>query len=347
MKSLRFLVLVVVLLSFVVVSPVAAGKGDPQTVSITATAADQVSVEAMSPAARAAAQPLPFPPLVIQKGGKEAVGKPGFAPAGAANPAALSSAKADFPADWQLSEAEISALEDLADDPYGTSNLYTGFYSNYYSQMWTYYPWRAVGKLYFNGGYCSASVISPNNVIVTAAHCVWNSDTHSWRSGWYFVPAARSSSAPYGTFAWQQATMLTAYQTAPTTARDVAVIKLKNNSAGHSVTYYTGWLGRRWNYGYTRSLFATGYPSNLSSGYYQYICAAESFSGGTDVLGMGCKMTYGSSGGPWIDAYYPYLSGSYNYVESVVSSGNPSYPTFYGARFTSSNIVPLCSTIGC
>jgi hypothetical protein len=32
----------------------------------------------------------------------------------------------------------------------------------------------AIGKLFMTGGYCSASVISGKNIIVTAAHCCWN-----------------------------------------------------------------------------------------------------------------------------------------------------------------------------
>jgi hypothetical protein len=143
--------------------------------------------------------------------------------------------------------------------------------------------------------------------------------------------------------------MLTAYKPDPHPRRyDVAVISLDKNSAGKKVTDYTGYLGRSWNYGYTQHHHAMGYPSNLTDGTkYTYTCAAESFSAGTDVLGMGCNMTYGSSGGPWSRWFMPYRGGANNYVNSVVSGGDPEVKTFYGARFSSSNIVPLCNDEGC
>jgi hypothetical protein len=41
----------------------------------------------------------------------------------------------------------------------------------------------AIGKLFLNGGYCSASVISGNNIIVTAAHCCWDRTKNNWIGG--------------------------------------------------------------------------------------------------------------------------------------------------------------------
>ena len=83
------------------------------------------------------------------------------------------------------------------------------------------------------------------------------------------------------------------------------------------------------------------------------LCAAESFSpsaacGGNTVLNMGCNMTGGSSGGPWVNGY----RGG-NWVNSVVSGyDNASCTgtfgqTFNGPRFTSTNIVALCNAQGC
>ena len=131
------------------------------------------------------------------------------------------------------------------------------------------------------------------------------------------------------------------------TRYDVAVIRLRNNSAEPAGDLLHGSLGRSWNYGSVLSLFAFGFPGNVGSGQTLQVCVAQTFSGGTDVLGMGCNMTYGSSGGPWVRVYKPYFQSSTNYVDWVVSRGNPAVPTFYGARFTSNNIVPLCNSAGC
>jgi len=66
-------------------------------------------------------------------------------------------------------------------------------------------PSAAIGKLFTNEGTCTASVISGNNVIVTAGHCCYNRTSNNWIGGWSFVPAmitgARPSAPSAG--AWQ------------------------------------------------------------------------------------------------------------------------------------------------
>ena len=92
-------------------------------------------------------------------------------------------------------------------------------------------------------------MISPNNIIVTAAHCLYDTENNSWMDGWTFVPADRAGAAPYGTFPWTSARVLNNWINASGTDRryDIAVIALGNNSAGRPVTFYSGWLGRSWN----------------------------------------------------------------------------------------------------
>jgi len=211
----------------------------------------------------------------------------------------------------------------------------------------------AIGKLFSSAGTCSASVISGNNIIVTAAHCCWNRSTGNWIGGWSFAPAYNNGNAPYGTFAWSQARVLNSWINNGDVASDICLIALQNDSAGRGVTYYTGWLGRSWNYGSALSQHALGYPGNIGGGNTLQLCAAESFaptgSGcGSDVLNMGCSMTYGSSGGPWIRDY---RTG--NHVDSVVHGYDSTSctgtfgKTFNGPRFTSNNILALCNAQGC
>ncbi|MEM8837622.1 MAG: hypothetical protein AAGE89_05980 [Pseudomonadota bacterium] len=104
---------------------------------------------------------------------------------------------------------------------------------------------------------------------------------------------------------------------------------------------------------FCQSLHALGYPGNIGGGNKMELCSAESFNpssgcGGSSVLNMGCSMTFGSSGGPWLRSW----RGG-NWVNSVVSGyDNTSCTgsfgqTFNGPRFTSDNIVKLCNAIGC
>jgi V8-like Glu-specific endopeptidase len=211
----------------------------------------------------------------------------------------------------------------------------------------------AVGKLFSNAGTCTASVISGNNVIVTAAHCCYDRSSKNWIGGWSFAPAYNQGYAPYGTFGWSSATILTSWINNGDIPSDVCVIRLQNDAQNRGVTYYTGWLGRSWDWGATQSHHALGYPGNLGNANSLELCTSQSFAassacGGDGVLNTGCSMTYGSSGGPWIRNYR-----SDNWVNAVVhgyssdSCTGTFGKTFNGPRFTSGNIATLCNAIGC
>jgi V8-like Glu-specific endopeptidase len=214
-------------------------------------------------------------------------------------------------------------------------------------------PSPPIGKLFLNGGYCSASVISGNNIIVTAAHCCWDRTQNNWIGGWSFVPGYINGNAPFGVFNWAQARVLNSWINNGDIASDVCLIALQNDSHGHGVTYYTGWLGRAWNWGPVENVHALGYPANLDGGNFLELCTAESFpqpaACGAGVLNMGCSMTFGSSGGPWIRN--DYRTG--NHVNSVVhgyvnqSCTGTFGSTFNGPQFTTNNIVTLCNAQGC
>lgn len=336
-----------------------AQQPDQTTVTITASSAvQQATLKAWTREARQSAKPLPFPSVQGNPAPEETepavTGQPSLAQGGQPDLKAVRAARQQFPEEWAALQQDATLQSDMGIE--GTAGVYTSYLGNYFSQMWTGFPYGAVGKLYITGGgYCSASVISPNNIIVTAAHCVYNTDTNTWLGGWTFVPADRAGSAPFGTFPWSSATVLTNWVNASNSLAgrpyDVAVINLGNNSSGYPVTAYTGWLGRSWNYGYVQHMHSIGYPSNLTNGtLYTYICSAESFQQGADILGKGCNMMHGSSGGPWIRVFTPFTSGARNYVNSVVSGGLPGSTwgnTYYGARFSDNNIVPLCSAAGC
>lgn len=217
----------------------------------------------------------------------------------------------------------------------------------------TNYPDAPIGKLFSSSGYCSASVVSGNNAIVTAAHCCYNRSNKNWVGGWVFAPAYQNGAAPFGTFNWTSATILTSWITNGDIPSDVCVLRLANNANGRGVTFYTGWLGRSWNFGSIQEHHALGYPGNLGGGNVLELCTSESFSpsapcGGGNVLNTGCSMTYGSSGGPWIRSY----RGG-NWVNSVVHGYDGTGctgtfgQTFNGARFTSGNIVTICNAAGC
>jgi len=210
----------------------------------------------------------------------------------------------------------------------------------------------AIGKLFMNGGTCSASVVSPKNIIVTAGHCCWNRTTNAWIGGWSFAPGYNNGNAPYGVFNYAQARVLNSWINNGDIPSDICLISLQNDATNHGVSYYTGWLGRAWNESSTQNMRSLGYPGNIGGSNSLESCTAQSSaqpsSCGSGVLNMACNMTYGSSGGPWIMDY-----GTGNHVDATVHGYVSQTCTgtfgqeFDGPQFTTNNIVNLCNAMGC
>jgi V8-like Glu-specific endopeptidase len=207
--------------------------------------------------------------------------------------------------------------------------------------------------LYSSAGTCSAAVISPNNVIVTAAHCLYDTDINLWYDDWVFVPAFKNGAAPFGGFTWLDAVVPTAWAVAGSSSAgaryDVGVIKLAPNSDGLNVTFYTGWLPYAMNGSYVQHAHSFGYPVNIGNANYSIVCEAESFSQSGEIMGMGCPMQFGASGGPWLKTFVPYSTGAMNYVTNVTSHmrTDTAGRAFYAARFNNSNIGVVCNSAGC
>lgn len=279
-------------------------------------------------------------------------------PGGAAMDNAIEVAREAFVDDWATLEALDAMIgsEELEPQPMaqlkGTPGVFTRYSGNLHTQMWQDTPWRKIGKLYFinaNGGvsYCTANVISRNNIIVTSAHCLYTRG-RGWHSNFRFVPAERVGAAPFGVYGWQSAAIMTNWITIGGRRWDIGMIRLTNNpNTGLPVSSHVGWLGRAWDLGYVQNLHSVGYGSNLST-QFTHICTAESFHAGLDVLAKGCDMTFGSSGGGWIWRYHPY-SNALNIVVGVTSGPYPGHfgTTFVAPRFSSSNFAPLCNFYNC
>ena len=255
---------------------------------------------------------------------------------------------------------------------------WTGYPGNSYPQYQTQYPWKAVGKLFFHTAeqsqtadyhHCTAQVISgpPKNLIVTASHCVRNPNNNIFNKDWVFVPAEMSGIKPYGEF--QYNIVIVGPPSINMRASDVALISLQNDSQGKPVSFYTGTLGLMINAPYTQNLTLMGYsvqevPEGVSTSvntgqsfYFEDQTLCKGFLG-EDVLLIGSSFGPGSSGGAWINRFYPFNSPVFggNYVTSVVSgpvqcgSGimdvtSPS-SILSGPRFSDANIGILCNAVG-
>jgi V8-like Glu-specific endopeptidase len=293
-----------------------------------------------------------------------AVGPAGFAASGAPAPDADAVARAAFPLDWAIVDESASALAEAPStiEVAGTSQVYTSYIVNQVSAMQTLLPHRWVGRISFTTStgpsFCSGTSIS-GNVMVTAAHCLYDTTANRWYTNIVFAPAYRNGSAPYGTFAARQCWVLSSwinlsgsYDLNAWAQHDVGVCKMSPNSAGTTLNNAVGWMGRQWNAPFNRHFHVMGYPfydytnTPLSNaGLYLRTCVAESFQQTTETRGLGCNHGGGISGGPWIVGYAPGVAaGSVDGVNSGLFFGAQN---MYGARFNSNNIVPLCNVAVC
>jgi V8-like Glu-specific endopeptidase len=203
---------------------------------------------------------------------------------------------------------------------------------------YTTYPFSTIGKVFFTSRgvnyVCSASVMG-NNAVWTAGHCVYD-PAAGWHSNWVFVPAYADGRAPYGQWSARELWALNGWINGGNLAYDIGSAVLNQN--GRSIASTTGWLG--WYANGPRGLYITafGYPAAYPfNGQRQAWCqdytrVDNSFNPATN--GMGCNMTGGSSGGPWIYQYV-YNSTNGNYVNGVNSykynnDPNSIYSPYFG-----------------
>mgnify|MGYP005842571747 CR=1 FL=1 len=301
-----------------------------------------------------AAEPMPLPmldtppaanPAQTPETSSEPAERVGAFPGGLPDPQAEQLARQLYASEWAPppETQALQAEQNVEAYGYGYPPPFTRFTVNQYSKMWTDFPWRAIGRLFFKiPGYsstysCTASVMY-GRTLWTAGHCVYTPG-RGWHTSMFFVPAYRNGSRPYGTFyATHLATSYDWYYRSDK-GDDIGVVAVADNN-GYKVSQYVGWLGFLYNAGSDQHFHAFGYPSNIGSTMYLIACAASTsrrdyyFSPAT--LGIGCDMQHGSSGGPWIVVYAPYASGNNNYVNGVVSYGYYGYPKeLFGSYFGS------------
>lgn len=217
---------------------------------------------------------------------------------------------------------------------YSSSPPFTSYYVNNYTNTWQGFPWRATGRLFFQipgstgTNSCTASV-AYGRAVWTAGHCVFTRG-RGWHTNMVFVPAYRNGYAPYGSFTVFSRNSLLGWTRDNNLAYDIGMVAVRDRSS-RKVSQWVGYLGYIYNAPATQMFHSFGYPVNLgNNGRYLIACAGATYTRdsrpGPDPIGIGCDMTNGSSGGPWIIAYAPFRSGAVNYVNGVNSYGIQSRP---------------------
>jgi hypothetical protein len=202
------------------------------------------------------------------------------------------------------------------------------------------FPFVAVGRLFFvrEGVRYSCSAASIGNFAVwTAGHCLHDgaSGDAGWSQNVVFVPAYHNGRAPLGQ--WPAAVLWTkqGWFADGDLRYDMGGAVLRR-LGGRKISQRVGALGFAWNQGFKVHWYAVGYPAVAPfDGRRQFLCSA-SFATADPALGvpapvaMGCDLTGGISGGPWLLAFTPsgdgnYLNGnfSYGYTEEPLQVYSP------------------------
>ena len=192
---------------------------------------------------------------------------------------------------------------------------------------YTTYPYCTVGKVFFrqNGGSWIASAASiGNNGLFTAGHVVHagNNQPGGWSTNMVFVPAYKDGAAPFGQFTVRQLFTRTVwYQNSnPGSLYEDMGAAILNPLNGKMLSQVVGWLGFAWNFNRNQVWTSLGYPQGPPfNGQRMFQDTAAYANDGTvpgspKPIGIGCSMTGGCSGGPWVLGF-----GSTNYVNGLNS----------------------------
>ena len=177
---------------------------------------------------------------------------------------------------------------------------------------YTTYPYVTVGKLFFkqNGkSYVGSAASIGNYAIFTAGHCVHsgNGKASGWSTNVVFVPAYKNGVAPRGQ--WSASYLVTRskwYNNGnPNGLTEDMGGAILHKLSGRKISQRVGWLGAAWNFSRYQHWHAVGYPAAAPyNGKLMWDTQASYAYNGTvsgiKPVGIGCDMTGGCSGGPWI-----------------------------------------------
>ena len=238
-----------------------------------------------------------------------------------------------------LAQAWADTMDDLGEEELGI-DLAVDYYSgippfnstrvNSFFKMWIYYPFSTMGKLYFKKPgdetvyYCTAAV-GTSRTAWTAGHCVYTPGT-GWHTNFVFEPGWKNGHTPYGQWLVDEVAASVGWlSSAPPGDRvyDLGMVELIDQG-GNTIADVVGHLAFKWGVGWVKHWHTYGFPDNLWGGKYLNVCAAATSRTDDGLVGdapiaVGCDMREGSSGGPRLQKYIPYVSGNLNFVNGITS----------------------------
>ncbi|NUR89242.1 MAG: trypsin-like serine protease, partial [Nonomuraea sp.] len=200
---------------------------------------------------------------------------------------------------------------------------------------------RTTGRVFLTVGgvdfVCSAGVVKSANrdVVVTAGHCV-KDGTGEWAGNWTFVPGyAEGGGEPYGQYTARRMFVPGPWSRSGDDSYDYGMVAL-STSGGRHVEDAVGAQEISFNAGRGVQTYGFGFPADPPyDGEHLVYCAGrvrDDPYGQTHDQGLGCDMTAGSSGGPWLSGFDPATGrGTMTSVSSFKYSDDQR--TMYGPYF--------------
>lgn len=160
-----------------------------------------------------------------------------------------------------------------------------------------------VGALFSTEGnedhFCTASSVkSPDgDLLITAAHCVYDGKNGGLRKNIAFVPAYRHGHTPYGVWTPKSFIIDSRWKSSSDPDLDVAFIVL-DKSDGKSVASVLGANDISFDTSYTQTVRVTGYPQNADA---PITCVNTTSEFSPTQLRFACEgYSGGTSGSPWV-----------------------------------------------
>ncbi|TDE30862.1 trypsin-like serine protease [Nonomuraea mesophila] len=157
---------------------------------------------------------------------------------------------------------------------------------------------------------CSASTVRSANkdLVVTAGHCV-KDGAGEWAANWTFVPGYGSGGkAPFGQYTARRMFVAGPWSRSGDDNYDIGMVALAT-SRGRHVADVVGTQEIAFNTPRGGQAFGFGYPADPPyNGSHLVYCAGrlrDDPHKQTRDQGLGCAMTAGSSGGPWMTRFDP------------------------------------------
>jgi V8-like Glu-specific endopeptidase len=180
-----------------------------------------------------------------------------------------------------------------------------------------FYPYRAVGKLFFTvpgagPSECSGAVIGAR-LILTAGHCVHNGKSSTgFYTNFEFVPAFRDGVAPWGRWPAVTVAVTTTWATGQgkvPNAADYAILEVQDLQGTDGNVYRIGDVVGKFGVAIAslkiNHVHMLGYPVAFDGGnkMHQVSSASLKYDPKTNTVAYGSDMTPGSSGGPWVQNF--------------------------------------------